>query len=174
MRFHGEGPAVHPDSTANVPPGNLHMPFAVARLPPADRFTPSETTSLASAILVPRLDDLAAGALRIEKAEVSGVATPIDCSTPGLQTVTIPLPGLGPQKSDTFDLTVVFLDEDGTSSATARVGVPFRDPRPPKLFPSVIALFCTIAPGPSPDVEISLKWPAAPKSLHRVYLTDQQ
>jgi hypothetical protein len=174
LRFHVEGSAVDPDSMANVSPGKLHMTFAVPRLPPADRFTPSETTSLASAILVPRLDDLAAGALRIEKAEVSGVATPIDCSTPGLQTVTIPLPGLGPQKSDTFDLTVVFLDEDGTSSATARVGVPFRDPRPPKLFPSGIGLFWTSAPGPSPDVEISLKWPAAPKSLHRVYLTDQQ
>ncbi|MFB9266612.1 hypothetical protein ACFFWD_26225 [Bradyrhizobium erythrophlei] len=172
LRFNVEPAAVDPNSAANVSPGDIRITLAVPRLPPAERFTAAEEPSLASAILVPRLDDLAAGAFRIDHIELGGLV--IDLSTPGLQSVSLPLPALSPQQSAAFNLSARFVDDSGAQSATAEVGIPFADPRPPKVIPSGIGLFWTSAPGPAPNVELKLTWPAANGSLHRVYLTDQQ
>jgi hypothetical protein len=176
LRFYVETSAVDSNSTAKLSPGLLHLTFAVSHPPPAEKFAISEQVALASAILVPALDDLPAGALRIKRVEVNFDAQnlSIDLLAAGLTSKSFTLRELAPQEKQTLDLSAAFFDEANTPSTAARVGVSFTDPRPPKVYPTGLGLFWTSAPGPAGEVELKLTWPAARDSLHRVYLTDQQ
>ncbi|MGY5775084.1 hypothetical protein [Rhizobium sp. LEGMi135b] len=124
---------------------------------------------------VPGIDDLAAGSLVIEKLELSiaGTSQVVDVTVPGTHEVTLPLGPLGPQEHGSWTLTGIFRDTDGTPSKPTVVKVSARDIRSPAPYPTGVGLFWTSMPGPSPDVELRLSWPAAKDSEHRVYLTDE-
>lgn len=176
LRYHLERADVDPASSNPVSPGTLVLTFAVPAAPPAPRFSSEDEPRLASAIAVPSIDELPAGALVIEEGTVAleGESRTLDLSTGGLTDVTFPLPELAPQETITLTLSATFTDSDGTSSDPAVAAVTVTDMRPPVAIPTGIGLFWTSAPGPAPETELKLSWPAAPGSLYRVYSTDQQ
>jgi hypothetical protein len=176
LRYFIERAEVDLESLDPLSPGELRLTVAVPRALPANRFTKPEEKRLASALVVPRIDDLAAGALRLVSLEImlAGVSRSVDLSTPGFVDVAFPLPELAPQAVGSWTLTGVFRDEAGVASEPASTTVAVTDARPPQVYPTGLGLFWTSAPGPSPEVELRLWWPAPVGSRHRVYLTDQQ
>jgi hypothetical protein len=180
LRFHIERMELTASDLASLdelPPGVLKLTVAVPRPKPAERFTEAEEERLGSVIVMPRLDDLAAGSLQLASLELRlGDQDPrsVDLSAPGFFAVEFPLPGLKPQETKTWRLTGKFKNTAGVTSEPATVPVEITDARPPQVYPSGIGLFWTSAPGPSPEVDLKLSWPATYKSRHRVYLTDQQ
>jgi hypothetical protein len=127
-------------------------------------------------MVVPAIGDLAAGSLSIARATVSLDAETqvVDLAIPGLVEVALPLPPFAPQETRTLTLRAHFTDTAGVDSPAASQPVKVTDMRPPKVIETGIGLFWTSAPGPSPEVELRLAWPAPAKSRHRVYVTDQQ
>ncbi|WP_293902419.1 hypothetical protein [Phenylobacterium sp.] len=176
LRFHIERAAVDPASPDPLSPGALRLTFAVPQPLPADRFNPGDRDRLASAMIVPAIGDLAAGSMPVAQATIGldGESQDVDLTVVGFTTVDMPLPALAPQETRTLTLSVTFTDADGVVSAPATRPVKVTDMRPPRVIETGVGLFWTTAPGPSPDVELRLAWPAAVNSLHRVYVTDQQ
>lgn len=176
LRFHIERAIVDPSSPNALSPGVIRLVFAVPEAPPAPRFSAADANRLASAMVVPAIGDLAAGSLSIARATVSlnAEAQAVDLTVPGLVEVALPLPPFAPQETRTLTLSAHFTDTGGVDSPTASQPVKVTDMRPPKVIETGIGLFWTSAPGPSPEVELRLAWPAPAKSRHRVYVTDQQ
>jgi hypothetical protein len=176
LRFYIERASIDFSSIAALSPGKLKITFAVPRALPAKPFTESEQERLASAILVPSIDNNAAGSRRVTSAiiELDDQSQTIDVTLLGLIETEFSLPALLPQEQRTLTLSAIFKDSDGLSSSAATLPVQLLDARPPKAYETGIGLFWSSAPGPSPEVEVKLTWPAPAKSLHRVYLTDQQ
>ena len=176
LRFHIEPADVDPASTADLSPGTLRITVAVPRPAPGERFTEDEQKRLGPMIVVPRLDDLAAGSLALAALELHL----------GVDKQTVPLAGAGffdasftiraiaPQAWGSWTLSGIFHDTANTPSEGAEATVTMVDRRPPKVYPSGIGLYWTSPPGPSPEVQLRLKWPALAHSRHRVYLTDQE
>ncbi|MQA29080.1 MAG: hypothetical protein GEU82_04470 [Luteitalea sp.] len=176
LRFHIERSVVDPVSTDARSPGALKMVLAVARPLPAEGFAAADRPRLASAVTVPAISALAAGARPLKRVNLmlDAQTQAIDVSAAGLVEVEFPLPPLLPQETRTLTLSATFTDTAGVDSSAATRLVKVTDMRPPAVVPSGIGLFWASAPGPSPDVELKLTWPAAPGTLYRVYLTDQQ
>ena len=176
LRFHIERAAPDPASPDPLSPGLAKLTFAVPQPAPAERFLSADRDRLASAMTVPAIRDLAAGSLPLVQATVSlaGEVRVVDLTVVGFTAIELPLPALLPQETRTLTLSATFTDADGVASAPATQPVKITDMRPPKVIPTGVGLFWTSAPGPSPDVELRLAWPAPANSLHRVYATDQQ
>jgi len=175
LRCHFERGMVDLSSENELSPGLLRMTVAVPESWPEERFTPEEVNLLGSSIVVPRLDDLAPGAYELATLEF-GLETPdssIYLTEPGFFPIDIPLPSLGPQETRTFQLTGRFIDTKGNASDIATLPIVVTDIRPPHIYKTGRGLFWTTAPGPSPTVEVKLRWKAGGKSRHRVYLADQ-
>lgn len=155
LRQHFERSVIDPDSLAPQIPGVIKV-----LVEPGD---------------VPGIDDLAAGSLLIEKLELSiaGASQVVDVIVPGTHEITLPLGPLGPQEHGSWTLTGIFRDTDGTPSKPTVVKISATDIRSPVPYPTGVGLFWTSMPGPSPDVELRLSWPAVKDSEHRVYLTDE-
>lgn len=167
-----------PLSPDPLSPGTLRL--TVARgLPGDEPFSEREQQLLGTAIVVPRLQDLAAGSYppaTLTLAFDGAALPPIDVSAPGFITVDQPLPALLPQAQGVWQLTGIFTDTAGNETPPAvRPVVEIRatDRRPPPVYPSGVGLLWTSAPGPAPEVELTLTWQAAPNSRHNVYLTDR-
>lgn len=175
LQYHLEPAAIDTRSDVALSPGTLKIFIAVPRPWPEESITADEALKLGAAIVVPRLDDLAPGALplRTLQLELGTETRSYDLSVTGTITDEIPLPPLAPQEKGTWALIGRFYDTAGTASKTAAVPVNVTDARPPKTYPTGVGLFWTSAPGPSPEVELQLRWPADNGTLHRVYLTDQ-
>lgn len=183
LRYHFEPADIDLTSTTNLSPGVLKLTVAVPRDAPTDsstkdeRFTKDEQKLLSSAIVVPRIDDLAAGSLplKVLTIRLDAQSQDVNLEAPGIKEVEFELlPGLPPGLTRTWTLSAIFKNTDNVKSAPAELPVKVTDVRPPKAPTTGLGLFWTSAPGPSPEVELKLYWPAPPKSLHRVYLTDQQ
>ena len=177
LRYHLVRAAIDPLAPGSLSPGVLKLTVAVPHPGPAGRFTEQEAQQLGPAIVAPRIDDLAAGSLEVATLTVRLAGGPpqlVDVSAPGFFDVELPLPALAPQEKQSWALTGVFTDTAGVSSAVATLPVEVTDVRPPRVYPTGIGLFWTSAPGPAPEVELKLAWPAPAGSRHRVYLTDQQ
>lgn len=179
LRFYFERAKLSADDLASLDelsPGVLKLTVAVPRPKPADRFTADEKERLGSVIVVPRIDDLAAGSLHLASLELrfGDREKSVDLSTSGFFEVEFPLLGLKPQEPKIWTLMGCFKNTAGVESEPASLPVLVTDARPPKALPTGIGLFWTSAPGPSPEVELKLSWPAEEGTQHRVYLTDQQ
>jgi hypothetical protein len=176
LRFHIERAEIDLDSEVALSPGVLKLTIAVPRTVPSEPFSFSEKGRLASAIVVPRIDDLAAGSLHLTSLDVTlgAQSRTVDLSVAGFTDVEFPLPPLLPQRTLELTLSAVFRDTDNVASNTvATLLVTVVDSRPPKAIPTGIGLYWSSVPGPSPEVELKLAWPASPDSLYRVYLTDE-
>lgn len=175
LRMYLKHASVDPTSNDPASPGQVQIVVAIPHPAPADRYGADELRQLGAAVQVPRLDDLAAGALALAKLELTLGAEQrvVDLSQPGFVTVEFELPELGPQQPGAWALSGVFQDTMGQRSDVATLQVTARDRRPPTTYPAGIGLFWTSAPGPAPEVELRLQWKGTPSSLHRVYLCDQ-
>jgi hypothetical protein len=176
LRFHIERAQVDPAAVDARSPGVVRMTFAVPQAPPSPRFSPAAEGRLPSAVIVPAISDLAAGSQPIRQATVSLNADTqvIDVSAAGMIDVEFALPPLMPQETRTLSLRATFTDAEGVDSAPATMPVKVIDMRPPSVYPTGLGLFWTSAPGPSPEVELRLAWPAQVDAQFRVYATDQQ
>lgn len=188
LRYHIERAVIDLTSTADLSPGVLKLTVAVPHAAPEERFTDAEQKQLSSAIVVPRIDDLPAGSLPLKELTIwlDDESQTVSLDAPGFKEVEFVLPGLHPQETKILTLRAVFRNTDNVeteppkppetteSRHSDRLLVKVTDSRPPKPYPTGMGLFWTSAPGPSPEVELKLWWSAPAKSLHRVYLTDQQ
>jgi hypothetical protein len=157
-------------------PGVLRVTLAVPEPYPTEPFEGVDDSKFREAILVPRLDQLAAGSLAIRTATitVNGDAQDVDVTAPGLYDMTFDLPRLKPQDREDVTVSAIFKDTANTSSAKATLTFGVGDRRPLQAIESGIALYWTSAAGPSPDVQLRLTWRGARNGLYRVYSTDQQ
>lgn len=165
-------------------PGTLRLVIAVPTQT-KDQFTDAERQRLSSTTVVPGLLDLPAGALPITRIEISLGETQqvVDTTVPGFHPVDFPLPALDPQQRTTdlddaeklgkWTLRARYSDTADTPSPEATASIEAVDRRPPRTYPTGAGLYWTGTPGPSPDVELALRWRAPKDSLHRVYVTDQ-
>lgn len=176
LRYHLERAEIDPLVSADESPGVIRLMVAIPHAFPASRFTPAESQLLGSAIVVPRIDDLAAGSWTIESLtlKLGGSNRTVGTTDSGFTEVELPLPRLSPQQRGRWTLTGYFTDTTGVHSEVATLPIEVTDPRPPKVYPTGIGLFWSSAPGPSSEVELMLTWPAVDGSKHRVYLSDQQ
>jgi hypothetical protein len=167
-----ERPGVVTETTAS--PGKLKVTVAVPRFAPGDRFTTDEVKLLGRVIVVPRLDDLAAGALPLVRLDLkfNNQVRPIDLRTPGFFDESFDLPKVSPGWQGSMVLTGCYFDAAGTDSAIDEQVIEFADLRPPPVNETGVGLFWTSAPGLSPEVELKLTWKGVPNSRYRVYLTD--
>jgi hypothetical protein len=169
--------ALDPQSEGPRSPGVLKVNVAVPRPWPEaeNRFSDADQKKLGSSIIVPRLDDLPAGALALSAVEfgIGAPGTSVGVTPPGVREFQIPLPALLPQETKTFLFVGRFVDSDGHESDLAEASFAVTDVRPPKTYKSGVGLFWTSAPGPTNEVELRLRWSAGAGSRHRVYLTDQ-
>ncbi|WP_066741819.1 hypothetical protein [Cupriavidus sp. D384] len=174
LRFHVERLAG--DILPGTSPGVVSVRIAVpARLPEPDGFSPSQMEHAGSATVVPRLDDLPAGAFDIATIQL-GIGTlddpPIDVSIPGTIEHTLPIPPIA-DGITTFSLLGQYADTQGNKSAVARAAFEVRNFRSPTLLKTGVGLFWSSEPGPAPEVELKLRWNATDGSRYRVYLADQ-
>lgn len=96
-------------------------------------------------------------------------------ATPGTMiTQVFALPALPPQKSGAWSLTANFLDDNGTPSLQTTQTVHITDGRRPRPTPAGPGIIWTSRPGPSPDVELRLSWPAEPGQAYRAWIADQR
>ena len=84
------------------------------------------------------------------------------------------LPPLAPQQSGSWPLTAYFVDDNGTSSPQTAQTINVTDGRHPRPTPAGPGIIWTSRPGPSPDVELRLSWPAAPGQSYRAWFADQR
>ena len=179
---------LHNDDLASLPPdgplspGNLRLsvvvpapPYTSPPTPPLDPADPRLTLAIA----VPGLNSLAAGALPIKTLTVALDGDPhvVDVTSPGLTELPpLPLASLSPQESKSCTLAATFTDSAGTDSPPPASVITFTvtDKRPLPVIPTGLGLLWTSAPGPGPDVQLRLAWPAPPGMLHRIYVIDQQ
>lgn len=96
-------------------------------------------------------------------------------ATPGTMIAQVfALPPLAPQQSGAWSLTANFVDDAGTSSPQAAQTITITDGRHPRPTPAGPGIIWTSRPGPSPDVELRLSWPAAPGQSYRAWIADQR
>ena len=172
LRFHIDRTDVDLSAPGPVSPGTLRLSFLV-RDPAVDPASPAE---LASAIPVPAIGDLAAGSEPVQQVrlELGTQSQLVDLTQPGLTEVDFDLPGLEPQHHLSLTLTGTFIDADNVESEPAQAAIEVTDRRAPPGYSTGRGLLWTSAPGPAPDAQLDLMWPAPAGSRHRVYATDQQ
>jgi len=175
LRFHVERlPGEIPDGTS---PGVVRVRIAVpSRYPEPEGFPPALMTSAGSAIVVPRLEDLPAGALAVATLRL-GIGTlgdaAIEVSTPGFSEYLLPIPPLTAAMITAFSVVGQYVDTGGNASPLARADFEVRNFRAPVVLKTGVGLFWSSDPGPAPDVEVKLRWNAPDGAQYRVYLADQ-
>jgi hypothetical protein len=134
-------------------------------------------------VTVPSVAKLAAGSLDIATLKLTFEGNPIvpDISIAPIlagaaQDVTrrIDLRELDVGVSKVGVLQATFVDTGGNASDVAEVSVRYGDRRRPSVVPTGLGLIWTSRPGPSPDVELKLSWPAVGDTQYRVYIADQK
>jgi hypothetical protein len=158
-----------------VSPGKLTVSVAVPH-PLPQQLPFDDYNALATAIVVPRLDDLPAGAFDLATLDV-GINAPdhhFNLAAPGMSSIEIDVPPLTEgQVETTYRVVGRYTDTVGSPSDDAEVFFTVRNFRSPVILDAGIGLIWTSDPGPSPEVEVKLKWPSAAGNQYRVYLADQ-
>lgn len=156
-------------------PGTLSVPFFVQNPGEVDR---DQLIEIGDRIMVPRVRDLAPGSLAIAAVDIainSGEPSRLDLSTPGpVDSPPIDLPDLDPFASGEVELRVRYVDQDGREGPWKAHRVSYNDIRAPAPLPTVRGLYWTTIPGPSPEAELVLEWPAAENVGYRVYRAGPQ
>ncbi|MDX8464598.1 hypothetical protein RFM26_02720 [Mesorhizobium sp. VK23B] len=154
-------------------PGRLRIRVAIPSAVAQEPFAAEQVKMLGSAIVVPRIDELAAGSLELVRLELhfNGMTQHADLDTPGFIERTFDLPPLAVGGSGELELTATYLDSNDDAASDVQKIV-FADRRPPPTHRTGHGLYWTSPPGPAPDVHVSIDWKGNPGSLYRVYLTD--
>lgn len=105
LRYHLERAEIDPLVSADESPGVIRLMVAIPHAFPASRFTPAESQLLGSAIVVPRIDDLAAGSWTIESLtlKLGGSNRTVGTTDSGFTEVELPLPRSAPATARTLD-----------------------------------------------------------------------
>jgi hypothetical protein len=154
--------------------GTLRIAVAVPS-PAEPAFTDEERLQHGRMIIVPRLDELPAGALplKILRLQFDSTVRDVPIDQPGMTEIDFVLPELEPPNPrGSAVLTGCFLDSEDNKGPEASRVFEYVELRPPPVQETGIGLYWTSAPGPAPDVEIDLKWRGQPGASYRVYLTD--
>jgi hypothetical protein len=134
-------------------------------------------------VSVPSVARLAAGSLDIGTLKLTFEGNPVVPDTAiapvpagAVQDVTrrIDLRKLDVGVSAVGVLQATFIDTAGNASDVAEVSIRYGDRRRPTVVPTGLGLIWTSRPGPSPEVELKLSWPATGNAQYRVYIADQQ
>lgn len=162
------------EATGPLSMGTLQVAVAVpSAAEPA--FTDNERLQHGRMIVVPRLDELPAGALPLAvlRVQFGGEVHDIPVDQPGIQEIDFALPDLEPPKPrDSAVLAGRFVDREGNEGPEATRKFEYVDLRPPLVHQTGVGLYWTSAPGPSPEVELDLMWRGQVGASYRVYLTD--
>lgn len=135
---------------------------------------------------VPQVADLAAGSLALARLQLAfdGVAAADVALEPliiedlaakrklPVVETSIALPPLEVAAQATSQLSAVFVGPFHAVSALGQVAVRYNDRRPLPVVPCGPGLFWTSRPGPAPEVELRLSWPAPKGARYRVYIAD--
>ena len=177
FRFHFERAAG--EIAAGQSPGTVTVWVAVPEpLPAAEPF--ADRRALANAIVVPRLDDLPAGSFDLVSFSfaIDGMdheeTIPLDVA-PGIYSKTVDVPKLpDPTRTlNTYRLYGSYRDSAGmTSDDPGEAHFTVRNFHKPVKLDTGTGLIWTSDPGPSPEVEVRIKWPSDDGRQYRVYLTD--
>jgi hypothetical protein len=131
---------------------------------------------------VPSVTRLAAGSLDIVSLELAfdGVALP-SIAVPAIApddvamiSKRIDLPALQPTETRPGTITATFFDSAGTPSLTTDVAITYADRRRPPVIATGLGLIWTSRPGPSPEVELKLRWPGHADCVYRVFIADEK
>ncbi|MBD0682681.1 hypothetical protein [Pseudomonas sp. PSB11] len=133
-------------------------------------------------VQVPSVADLAAGSLHIARLEgsIDGVPLPPLAIVPVAADETrvlvqpIPLPELTVGKTGSALLAFSFVDSAGQASDEVTLTVSYVDRRRPAVVPTGLGLLWTSRPGPTPEVEVKLRWPGEAGTRYRAYIADAQ
>jgi hypothetical protein len=123
-------------------------------------------------VSVPLVTDLAAGSLPIKHVIVDLAGNSHDIVAQPQVKLSLNLPPLAPQQGGNWPLTVTFIDDAGTASEPNSETIAIVDGRRPHPIPAGPGIIWTSRPGPSPEVEVNLSWPAASGQRYRAYLAD--
>ena len=177
LRFHFER-AVG-EIAAGQSAGTLTVWVAVPEpLPAPEPF--ADRSALATAIIVPRLDNLPAGSFDLVSFSfaIDGMdheeTIPLDIA-PGIYSKTVDVPKLPDPIGtlNTYRLYGSYRDSAGmTSDDPGEAYFTVRNFDKPVKLDTGTGLIWTSDPGPSPEVEIRIKWPSDNGRQYRVYLTD--
>lgn len=125
---------------------------------------------------VPGQEALAAGALGIAEVEIAldGAWQPALAAprAGGAVSLTLTLPATESGGTARGVVAARFRDPAGTPSAKAELPYACADQRHPPVIPAGKGLIWTSRPGPAPEVELALAWPAAPGTRFRAFLAD--
>jgi hypothetical protein len=99
---------------------------------------------------------------------------PIAAQATQTVTKTYILPPLDVGNTGTSLLTAKFTDTAGAESELVKISVAYADRRRPAVVPTGLGLIWTSRPGPSPEVELRLAWPASQGTRYRVYIADEK
>jgi hypothetical protein len=158
-----------PDLPIPAPQTHLALNAAVAGEAPAAAGT------LHVSVPVPKVEDLTAGSRPIQTVEARLVAELQTVAAPaggGTVAFAFALPALLPMEVRRLALEVRFRDAAGGASEPGRSTVDVADPRPPRVARTGRGILWTSRPGPSPEVEVRLTFPAQASTRYRAYLTD--
>ena len=128
---------------------------------------------------VPPIRDVATGSLPIAgaqltldgRSEVVSVAPGDPAGTVMLEH-TFDLPELGQGETGESTLRATLIDGADRDGPSAETTVRFNDRRRPPTVVTGRGLIWTSRPGPSPEVELRLSWPAAANTRYRAYVAD--
>jgi hypothetical protein len=187
LRYNVERNQIDMSSTQSLSPGKINLTIAVPNSLPFNHkdlsseeifsgtFELTDQEKLSSSIIVPRLDDLAAGSMPIFSIKITfgNQSNIVSLPTPGFYQVEFPFPLLTPHQTKKVILSANFVDSSNQVSKTASLSVKMTDVRPPLKIATGVGIYWTSAPGPSPEVELRLTWNSQDNLVYRVYLTDQ-
>lgn len=163
-----------PDRPAPPPPVLRAMPLRAT----LDDQAPGKLSpgSLDVRVPVPDSSSIGIGGRPIAKLELSFAGkTRKLAATPGTMiTQVFALPALAPQQSDAWPLAAHFTDDKGNPSPQSTQTISITDSRRPRPTPAGPGIIWTSRPGPSPDVELRLSWPAEPGQAYRAWIADQR
>jgi hypothetical protein len=142
---------------------------------------PASPGHLHVSIVVPPVTTLAAGSLDIVAVDVwfegvshGPIAVAVPSGAPATVTADIDFDPLSTGETRSGTLTAKFVDSAGVESEPVSQSVSYADRRQPPVVPTGLGLIWTSRPGPAPDVELKLVWPAAPDTRYRVYVADEK
>jgi hypothetical protein len=78
------------------------------------------------------------------------------------------------QETTTYKVVARYTDTAGNMSEDAEAAFTVRNFRAPVILDTGVGLIWTSDPGPSPEVEVKLRWPSTAGNKYRVYLADQE
>jgi hypothetical protein len=179
-RFGASAELEVPEPPRPGPPTPAPQAKVVLDGPDGDGGPPASPGRVIVEVPVPSVSERTAGSLDIEKLKLSFDGAVVDEEAvprpaPGqiaTSHATIRLPELGVGERRRSTLRAVFLDTAGVESEPAEVTVAYADRRRPPTVETAIGLIWTSRPGPSPEVELKLRWPGGADVIYRVYIAD--